>query len=78
MARRREWVEILTRCPIEGVQVQAWPDGHAPMTARVDGNDWVAKDGKRIPIGMGDVWRPLPRNLRRALKGARTLQAVNR
>lgn len=76
--RRREWTEILTRLPEDGVAVHVWPASFsAPTSARLDRNDWVLADGSRVAVSMGDVWRPLPSLAKlRTLTGVRVLESV--
>ena len=75
--RRREWTEILTRLPEDGVAVHVWPASFsAPTSARLDRDDWVLADGSRVAVSMGDVWRPLPAVTTRTLRGVRVLETA--
>jgi hypothetical protein len=55
-----DWTEVLDGLPVEGVPVQVWPDGGAPLAARLDRGDWLMSDGRRVPLSMRDSWAPLP------------------
>jgi|GEM_PF-2577494 hypothetical protein len=65
-----DWTEVLAGCPAEGEVVQLWVDGEPPTSGQLSGNDWLLRDGRRVPVAMGDLWRRLP-VLRRWRKPAR-------
>jgi len=55
-----EWTEVLACLPGDGT-VLVWPGGEpAPTSGRLAGDTWLLRDGRRVPLGMGDTWQPLP------------------